>query len=241
MKTRLIAIVLFFISQIGFSQTEKSIQGKVMYGNYPIRGIEVINSTSRKIVTTNNLGIYIIDVKEGDVLVFASLGYEYQSVTLTKDDIAKNNLMISLTEKAEKLDEVVISKKNIDEVERYNSQIIVDQKYIDDKQSSLKNKFINDGTIEDGTDLVRLGKDIIKFFKKNKKKGESINFKEVAANTYDKTFYTGALNLKPEEINLFLEYCSADPKSKTIFNNNDILKGMDFLIAKNTEFKQLSK
>ena len=43
----------------------------------------------------------------------------------------------------------------------------------------------------------------------------------------------------PLEVALFLEFCDTDPKSKTILENTNPLKLMDFLITKNIEFKKL--
>ena len=45
--------------------------------------------------------------------------------------------------------------------------------------------------------------------------------------------------LRPEEKELFIEFCDADPRSKTILEHNNVLTTMDFLYAKNEMFKKL--
>ena len=58
-------------------------------------------------------------------------------------------------------------------------------------------------------------------------------FKELARTTCDQKFYLQTLKLKLEEIELFLEFCDADPKSKNVAESNNVLSVMDFLLAKN--------
>jgi hypothetical protein len=52
-------------------------------------------------------------------------------------------------------------------------------------------------------------------------------------------FFHKTLALKPNEIALFLDFCDADSQSKTLIENNNVLSLMDFLLAKNIEFKKL--
>jgi hypothetical protein len=66
-----------------------------------------------------------------------------------------------------------------------------------------------------------------------------LEFKKIASATCNQDFFDKTLQIKPDEIALFLEFCDADPKSKTILENTNPLKVMDFLFAKNVEFKKL--
>jgi hypothetical protein len=66
-----------------------------------------------------------------------------------------------------------------------------------------------------------------------------IEFATLAKNTCDQKFYLEKLKLKPEEIDLFLQFCDADPKSKKLIENTNVLSMMDFLSAKNIEFQKL--
>ena len=61
----------------------------------------------------------------------------------------------------------------------------------------------------------------------------------MARKTCDEKFYIQTLHLKPEEINLFLQFCEADPKSQTLSKETSVLNIMDFLIYKNSDFKKL--
>ena len=83
---------------------------------------------------------------------------------------------------------------------------------------------------------------ILKLFIKEKEvvKGTpQIEFKQLARNSCDEKFYHLTLKLKPDQIELFLEFCDADPKSKTVAESNNVLTVIDFLFEKNIEFKKL--
>lgn len=84
---------------------------------------------------------------------------------------------------------------------------------------------------------------ILKLFKKEKEKAlenkPKIEFKQLAKSSCDQKFYIETLQLKPEEIPLFLQFCDADPKSKTLIENSNVLSMMNFLLSKNIEFKKL--
>jgi len=101
---------------------------------------------------------------------------------------------------------------------------------------------VYDGTLVNSPDLIRIGGMILSIFKKEndtpKKVSPEIKFKDIALTTYEEDFFINTLNLKPDEIALFLEFCDTDPKSKTILNNNP-LSLMDFILTKNEEFKKL--
>jgi hypothetical protein len=74
--------------------------------------------------------------------------------------------------------------------------------------------------------------------RRSQKTVPEIEFSTVAKNSYDQKFYLETLKLKANEIELFLQFCEADPKSKTIAANDNTLSTMDF-VRQNTEFKKL--
>ncbi len=69
-----------------------------------------------------------------------------------------------------------------------------------------------------------------------KENGTNVEFVVLAKNTCNQKFYLEKLKLKTEEIDLFLQFCDVDPKSKIVVKDNNVLSMMDFLSAKNIEF-----
>ena len=240
MKTKLFTIALFFIALFSFSQTEKRIQGKVLNNNLPLQGIEIGNLSTRNNTITNSNGEFTILAKVGDELIFVSKDYEFKKWIVEKETITKGSLTIVLNKKPEQLTEVTITKNNANVID-YSS--IKDKKYMDDAQTSPKNRLMNGQPIENGVDFVRIFNDIKRLFKNNKSDAENkkpkIDFKEYTTLNYDEAFFSKTLKLKPEEINLFLEFCMTDSKSKTIAESDNVMAVMDFLIEKNVEFKKL--
>jgi peptidase E len=90
---------------------------------------------------------------------------------------------------------------------------------------------------------MRIGDMIFGLFTKEKEEVKKtvpkIEFIALAKNTCDQKFYLETLKLKLEQIELFLQFCEADPKSKALIENHNVLSMMDFLSAKNIEFQRL--
>jgi hypothetical protein len=244
MKLSQIKFVIFFlilIVQISFSQTETVYKGKILCNNFPIENIEIINLNSEKSAFSNSAGEFSIVAKSEDVVVFASKLYDYKRISVLPEYLNNCIQIISLIKKPEELNEVIVTKmkwQHIGSDKNASNQIALDK-----MQSQIKNPFIYDGSITNGPDLMKIGKLIIDLFKKDKteikNKIPEIQFYELAKNKNYQEYYSKSLNLKPEEIELFLQFCDADPKSKMVAQKNNSLAMMDFLFAKNLEFKKL--
>lgn len=91
-------------------------------------------------------------------------------------------------------------------------------------------------------DFIMLGKKIHNLLKKeetSKTESLKIDFVQLITTTLNPDFFIKDLKLKPEEKELFIAFCDADPKSKLLLEHPNILATMDFLYAKNEEFKKL--
>lgn len=238
-------LLLFFVFQSTFSQTEKLIDGKVLHERFPVGKVEVVNFNSKKTTITNAAGEFSIVVKTGDALLFVSINHDIKKIVVDQNTIDKNNLLISLILKPEQLDEVVVTKLPSIKWEKDKKweQGKIDQYAVEKAARTPKILGINNGTIENGMDFMRIGGMILGLFVKEKEKIKKsppkIEFIALAKSSCDQKFYTETLKLKPDEIPLFLQFCDADPKSKTLIENHNILSMMDFLSTKNIEFKKL--
>lgn len=244
-KNYFFAFLLLFVCQFGFSQTEKLINGKVLHEQFPVEKVDVVNFSSKKIIVTNASGEFSILAKAGDELIFISKDHEIKKIVLDQKTIDKNKLIISLILKPEELKEVIITKIPSIKLgtDKAYEQEKLDQLAVEKSARTLKNPGVYTGTIENGMDLMRIGRMILGLFKKEKEKvpenKPQIEFKQLAKSTCDKKFYLQTLKLNPDQIELFLEFCDADPKSKTVAESNNVLSVMDFLLSKNIEFKKL--
>jgi hypothetical protein len=243
MKYKLLLTYFFISSQFLHSQTGK-IKATVVSNDFALKGIEIVNLDSKTTTITNDSGAFSIFAKVGDQLMFISKNYEYKTITIKERDFENTNMVIKLIQKTEELNEVVVTN-NFRAPLIPNMQKLLDTQYADDKYSQKKNPFNNDGSITYGPDAVQIIGRLVKLLKKNKeKKAKEIpemEFKTLVNTNLDSDFFKKTLALKPEEIDLFLDFCDADPNSKNVLNNPNPLKIMDFLMAKNVAFKKLKK
>ncbi|MBW4361987.1 hypothetical protein [Flavobacterium taihuense] len=164
---------------------------------------------------------------------------------VSKEQIELNNLQVVMFKKAEELDEVIVEKMQ-------NLKLSKDKKYEQSKLDEYaREKFDNregyqemrKGTFVNGLNFVTIGKKLLDLFVKDKEplkeKVPEIEFITLAKNTCDQKYYLETLKLKPEQIDLFLQFCDGDPKSKKLIENSNVLSVMDFLSAKNMEFQKL--
>ena len=110
---------------------------------------------------------------------------------------------------------------------------IIIRKQFDEVTSKVN---VYDGRIKNGLDFS------YPIFDKPKKKIESQDdrFKKLVIASCPPNFFSENLKIRPEENEIFLNFCKADPKSKTLLEKSNILELMDFLYAKNEEFKKLN-
>jgi hypothetical protein len=245
MKVKLLIALLFMYCQISFSQT---IKGKISFNNYSIANAEIVNTKTKTITTSDGNGLFLIDVKPNETIVFIAKGYDLKSITITSKLIKENNLVVTLVLKAEELKEVFINNQPSIKLgsDTKWEQGKLDQYTLEKNAQRLKVAGVSTHTIENGMDFVRIGKMIGRLFKKEKDSlqqskniNSSANFITIAKDSFDKHFFVETLQLKPDQIDLFLQFCEKDPKSNALLQDSNELAVMEFLLNKNIEFKKL--
>lgn len=238
MKVKLLTTISFLTYQLSISQTEKLLHGKVVSQNLILKGVEVINKTAKTSTTTNALGEFTISVKAQDSLLFFAKNYFFTRLKISTNDLKTNNLLVNMIPEAEELDNVVVTQmksiKLVDDADNREAiaEIKKQQSYNDLNQRYLN---INDGRIKNGINFKRA------IFDGLKKKIElrDDRFKKLATAYCPPDFFIKNLKIKPEEKEIFLDFCDTDPKSKTLLEHPNVLSIMDFLYLKNEEFKTL--
>jgi hypothetical protein len=238
MRVKLLTTISFFTCQLSISQTEKLLHGKVVSQNSVLKGVEVINKTAKTSTTTNDLGEFSISVNVKDSLLFFSKKYFFKRLKITHENTETKILVVDMILKPEELDEVVITKMPSIKLssDKTYEQEKIDQIDITKRANNLT-RFITgykDGTIPNGMSMtIGLGGN------SQKRDDFKSEFKELVLKTCNPDFFINDLKLIPEEKGLFLEFCDADPESKKLLQHSNILTTMDFLYAKNEEFKKL--
>ena len=243
MKVKLLLALSIITAQFSFSQNQELIQGKVVNQNRPIKDVDIINFNTKAQASTDQFGNFSIAAKTNDLLIFITKNYELKRLVVNQKHYSNNSLTVVLNLKPEELKEVVITKTPSIKLSADKSY---EQEKLDDIDVEKRGKKLRtgvyDGTIENGANLYRIGEMIFGLFIKEKEapmpKAPKIEFTVLAKSICKEQFYLEKLKLKPEEIDLFLQFCNEDPKAKIISSENNVLSMMDFLTIKNIEFKK---
>ncbi|CAM3616650.1 hypothetical protein [Flavobacterium chungbukense] len=245
MKNKLGVLVVCLFCQIVLGQngSRKPLHGQVLNDFLAIESGYVMNINANVRTFIGSGGLFDIMARPKDTLLFSGLAFQSKKIILTEKDCSEVLFKVKLDLVNNQLKEVVVHKELKVKALGGGPQGIVDMQFEDDKQSTAKNTaMLSDQTIKYGMDFVRIFKDVKKLLrKKDDIKDEEITdiaFVEYAKDNFTKDFYTNTLNLKDDEIELFLMYCSNDPHSKQMVNPDQKFQLIDFMINKNKEFKK---
>lgn len=109
MKRSSILFFLVFMMQFAFSQEGKIINGKIILKDANASDIHVVNLTNDKETLTNNKGEFSILVSPDDLLVFSAGHVDYMRKIVEQENYDSGSLVIEMTSKVNKLDEVVVN------------------------------------------------------------------------------------------------------------------------------------
>lgn len=234
MKLKLLTTISFFTYQLSIAQTEKVLRGKVLSQNLALKDVEVINKTAQTSTRTNELGEFSILVKMQDSLIFYSKDYLFTRLKITTKDIENNNLLVNMILKPEELNEVIINKVEFDKV-KISADDVADVLISKNNKDLFWNTGVSDNSIREA---LRVSFPLKGKQKKTLEVADD-RFKKLVITTCPSDFFLKNLKIKPEEKELFIDFCDSDPKSKTLLENPNVLAVMDFLYTKNEEFKKL--
>ncbi|MFH6965626.1 hypothetical protein [Flavobacterium sp. FlaQc-28] len=234
MKLKLLTTISFFTYQLSIAQTEKVLHGKVLSQNLALKDVEVINKTAQTSTRTNELGEFSILVKMQDSLIFYSKDYLFTRLKITTKDIENNNLLVNMILKPEELNEVIINKVEFDKV-KISADDVADVLISKNNKDLFWNTGVSDNSIREA---LRVSFPLKGKQKKTLEVADD-RFKKLVITTCPSDFFLKNLKIKPEEKELFIDFCDSDPKSKTLLENPNVLAVMDFLYTKNEEFKKL--
>ena len=129
-------VVFFFIilSTHAVSQglvSPQKVSGIILSANtqIPLSNVNIINVNKMKGTTTDEKGLFEIEVTASDTLHLSILGFQSLKIKVTNDWIKNKTSTIFLTEKAYALEEVIIRRFNL------TGYLEIDNKLFPDKQN----------------------------------------------------------------------------------------------------------
>lgn len=229
-------LIVFFLVFTGISMAQDNrqvLRGKVLYRGSNVPNENVINSTSETATITDDDGQFAILVKEGDQLVFTAVNYQLEVITITREILDNNRLVVEVTEKVTELDEVIISPENQKKFLEVKNEDFKGFEYEIDRGTEVEN-VAESRTVRgmrDGINFVNIFKAL--FNSKKEEEGQQVQLKvsEVLRTVYDDEFFVVDLKLPQDKIDAFLIYCDDKVPSQTLLRKENEFQLIDFLVT----------
>ena len=237
MKFKLLIFFLVF-QAVAFAQDRVSIKGRLIYRNINVVAANVVNITAQINTITNGEGAFEIPVKNGDEVVFSSVQYMIRTVKITPEIIQKNRLIITINEKINALEEVVVTPDDAEKFLDLKEEEFKGFNYDRDKSTRLENSIVRQGQLKNGINLINVAKLIAKLVS-NKTEEEKRNLKpsEVLSYVFDKSFFSSDLELRDDQIVGFLEHIDNNLPSQKLLNQSQQFQLIDYLILQSKKYR----
>ena len=237
MKFKLLIFFLVF-QLIAFAQDRIPIKGRLIYRNVNVVAANVVNITAQINTITDGEGAFEIPVKTGDEVVFSSVQYMIRTVEITPEIIQKNRLIITVNEKINALEEVVITPDDAEKFLNLKEEEFKGFDYERDKSTRLENTIVRQGQLNNGLNLINVAKLIAKIVS-NKTEEEKRNLKpsEVLSYVFDISFFKSDLELRDDQIVGFLEHIDDNLPSQKLLNQSQQFQLIDYLIMQSKKYR----
>jgi hypothetical protein len=214
------------------------LRGKVLYRSSNVPNENVINSTSGRATITNDNGEFMIEVKEGDQLVFTAINYQLKVVDVTPEILANNRLVVEVDEKVQELDEVIVTPENQERFLEVKNEDFKQFEYEIDRGTEVENVANSRITrgMRDGINFVNIFKALFKSQDASGQERIPLKVSEVLRQVYDDEFFVVDLRLPQDKIDAFLLYCDDKVPSQTLLKKENEFQLIDFLVTQSKEY-----
>jgi len=251
-------ILLFMLASITtvFSQIPERLllKGKInVPQNAEASNINIYNKNTLKGTTTNSIGEFLIEVKEGDHIILSSIQFQDFEIEISKEMMKERDIVIRINENVNQLNEVTVSSS------RLSGDLRVDIRKIGVEDSGLnmdEDEVINtyDANLTTGTQIraenigiqeeyLQNGMDFVKIFKnyiqkpKDKKAKELDDLDVEVRKMYDNDFFKEYLNVEPENINEFIYYAETHGLTEKMLKKGNEMELIQFLVDVSEQFE----
>lgn len=239
-----IALLIFVYSNSLAQKKIVKLEGSVKSDSIVLQDINVINLTSNLGTSSDKNGNYTIYASIGDSILFSSIVYRQRIIKISKSHVESKTLKVYLEQGINELDEVEIGQKmrlNLGKV-AVPKGTILDNDNNTLKKAPNSRKFTDPTYGNSGVDFVEIIKLLTnKIFQKRKvrkneekdiKKQKQIFLENIFKNE-GLDFFTVHLNIKEEEIYLFLDYCEDNGLSNFYKSDEFLIKNFIIKQSKN--------
>ena len=219
-------------------QDRKPIKGHLIYRNRNVIAANVVNNTAQLNTITDGEGGFEIPVALGDEVVFSSVQYLIRTVEITPEILKKNRLIITVNEKINALEEVVVTPDNVEKFLDLQEEEFEGYDYNRDKSTKLENTIVTQGQLRNGLNIINIAKLIAKAVSnKTQEEKQKIKPSEILTYVFSNEFFNKDLSLKNDEVTGFLEYIDENLPSQTLLKTGQQFQLIDYLISESQNYK----
>ncbi|WP_460217989.1 carboxypeptidase-like regulatory domain-containing protein [Psychroserpens sp. MEBiC05023] len=252
----ILLMLLLALGYLSSSAQSINLKGKVVASS-DLDGIHVLNISAQKNTITNNKGEFEIAATSNDTILISSIQYTPQTIIIGKATIDLGYISISLKDRVNELDEVVVGKvltgNLLSDIE--NSDAKRDINFYDvgipgytGRPKTQKERRLYEADAGKSIVIaplyvgVNIHKILNKISGRTKKLKRAVlledqdNCVKKMASEFSEALF-GGYNIESELRNGFFYYISEDPKALELCNENNSLKTYEFLLKKLYQFK----
>ena len=221
-----------------YAQDRIPIKGKLIYRNVNVVAANVVNINAQINTITDGEGEFEIPVKVGDEIIFSSVQYMIRTVKINSDIIQKNRLIITVNEKINALEEVIITPDDTEKFLDLKEEEFKGYDYLRDKSTRLENTIVRQGQLNNGINVINILKLISKVIN-SKTDEEKRNLKpsEVLKYVFEIDFFKRDLELTDDQIIGFLEYIDDNLPSQKLLSQSEQFQLIDYLILESKKYR----
>ena len=221
-----------------YAQDRIPIKGKLIYRNVNVVAANVVNINAQINTITDGEGEFEIPVKVGDEIIFSSVQYMIRTVKINPDIIQKNRLVITVNEKINALEEVIITPDDTEKFLDLKEEEFKGYDYLRDKSTRLENTIVRQGQLNNGINVINILKLITKVIN-SKTEEEKRNLKpsEVLKYVFEIDFFKRDLELTDDQIIGFLEYIDDNLPSHKLLSQSKQFQLIDYLILESKKYR----
>lgn len=218
-------------------QERKLIKGQLIYRNRNVVAANVVNNTAQLNTITDAEGAFEIPVALGDEVVFSSVQYLIRTVEITPEILKKNRLIITVNEKINALEEVVVTPENTEKFLDLKEEEFESYNYNKDKSTKLENTIVTQGQLRNGLNIINIAKLIAKAVSnKSQEEKQKLKPSEILTYVFSDEFFINDLALKNDQVTGFLEHIDKNLPSQQLLKTGQQFQLIDYLISESQKY-----
>ncbi len=230
-------LLLFLLPLMVMGQERKLIKGQLIYRNHNVVAANVVNNTAQLNTITDAEGAFEIPVALGDEVIFSSVQYLIRTVEITPEILKKNRLIITVNEKINALEEVVVTPDNTEKFLDLKEEEFESYDYNKDKSTKLENTIVTQGQLRNGLNIINIAKLIAKAVSnKSQEEKQKLKPSEILTYVFSDEFFVNDLALKNDQVTGFLEHIDKNLPSQQLLKTGQQFQLIDYLISESQKY-----